>query len=143
MNNGRPAAEKLGTEPVKSLLISMAIPSIVAMLMQALYNTVNSMYVARISEGCFAAVTLAFPVQMIIGAMSTGIGVGINSSIARHLGANPFIRMYSDDPEVIAAGTIYVRTICILALGSIFTQISFSVLQGSGNMVMPMMSQRA
>ena len=60
---------------------------VVAMMMQALYNTVDSMYVARISEGSFAAVTLAFPVQMIIGAMSTGIGVGINSSISRHLGA--------------------------------------------------------
>ena len=175
LNNRRPAAEKLGSEPVKSLLISMAIPSIVAMLMQALYNTVDSMYVSRISEGCFAAVTLAFPVQMIIGAMSTGIGVGINSSIARHLGAgekdeackaasngislgfvamaimivfgllgsNAFIRMFTDDPEVIAAGTIYIRTICVLALGTIFTQISFSVLQGSGNMVMPMMSQLA
>jgi len=45
-NNDRPAAEKLGSEPVKSLLISMAIPSIVAMLMQALYNTVDSMYVS-------------------------------------------------------------------------------------------------
>ncbi len=174
-NKGRPAAEKLGSEPVKSLLISMAVPSIVAMLMQALYNTVDSMYVARISEGSFAAVTLAFPVQMIIGAMSTGIGVGINSSISRHLGAGEkdeackaasngislglvtmaimiafgllgagaYIRMYTDDPEVIAAGTIYVRTISVLALGAIFTQISFSVLQGSGNMIVPMMSQLA
>ena len=175
MNNDRPAAEKLGSEPVKSLLISMAIPSIVAMLMQALYNTVDSMYVAKISEGSFAAVTLAFPVQMIIGAMSTGTGVGINSSISRHLGAGEkeeasraasngivlglltmaimiifgllgseaFIRIYTDDPEVITAGTIYVRTISILAIGNIFTQISFSVLQGSGNMVIPMLSQLA
>ena len=87
VNHGRPAAERLGSEPVNKLLISMAIPSIVAMLMQALYNTVDSMFVSRISEGCFAAVTLAFPVQMIIGAMSTGAGVGINSSISRHLGA--------------------------------------------------------
>ena len=77
----------LGTEPVRKLLISMAIPSIVAMLMQALYNTVDSMYVAKISDQSFAAVTLAYPVQMIIGALSTGIGVGINSSISRHLGA--------------------------------------------------------
>ena len=175
LNQSRPAADRLGSEPVNQLLISMAVPSIVAMLMQALYNTVDSMFVARISEGCFAAVTLAFPVQMIIGAMSTGIGVGINSSISRHLGAGekdeackaasngislglvtmaimilfglfgagPFIRMYTTDPEVIAAGTVYVRTISVLALGSIFTQISFSVLQGSGNMVVPMMSQLA
>lgn len=171
----KPAAELLGTEPVKSLLLSMAIPSIVAMIMQALYNVVDSMYVARISEGSFAAVTLAFPVQMIIGALSTGIGVGINSAISRNLGADepelasksasngiilgfgtviimalfgifgaePFMKIFTSDPEVITAGTIYVRTISLLAFGSIFTQITFSVLQGSGNMVMPMISQLA
>ena len=153
----RPAAELLGTEPVRDLLISMAIPSIVAMLMQALYNTVDSMYVARISDESFAAVTLAYPVQMIIGALSTGIGVGINSAISRNLGAGEpdqaaksasngivlgfgtviimalfgifgagtFIRLFSSDPQVIEAGTIYVRTIAILAFGSIFTQITF------------------
>lgn len=173
--SNKPAAEMLGTEPVRKLLISMAIPSIVAMLMQALYNTVDSMYVAKISDQSFAAVTLAYPVQMIIGALSTGIGVGINSSISRHLGAGeperaskaasngivlgfgtliimvlfgifgagPFISIFSKDPEVVAAGTTYVRTISILAFGSIFTQISFSVLQGSGNMVVPMISQLA
>ena len=171
----RPAAELLGTEPVRDLLISMAIPSIVAMLMQALYNTVDSMYVAKISDESFAAVTLAYPVQMIIGALSTGIGVGINSAISRNLGAGEpeqaaksasngivlgfgtvfimalfgifgagtFIRFFSTDPQVIEAGTIYVRTISILAFGSIFTQITFSVLQGSGNMVVPMISQLA
>ena len=183
----RPAAELLGTEPVRDLLISMAIPSIVAMLMQALYNTVDSMYVAKISDESFAAVTLAYPVQMIIGALSTGIGVGINSAISRNLGvginsaisrnlgagepdqaaksasngivlgfgtvfimalfgifgAGTFIRFFSTDPQVIEAGTIYVRTISILAFGSIFTQITFSVLQGSGNMVVPMISQLA
>lgn len=174
-NISKPSAESLGTEPVKDLLLSMAVPSIIAMLMQAFYNTVDSMFVAKISEGSFAAVTLAYPVQMIIGALSTGVGVGINSSISRHLGAGdkstaaraaangimlgigaqiimilfglfgagPFIRMYSTDPEVIAAGTTYVRTISILALGNIFTQISFSVLQGSGNMLVPMVSQLA
>ena len=57
LNNDRSAAEKPGSEPVKSLLIAMAIPSIVAMLMQALYNTVDSMYVARISEGSFTLET--------------------------------------------------------------------------------------
>ncbi len=63
----------------------MALPSVIAMAMQALYNSVDSMFVAKISSGSLAAVTLAFPVSMIIGAMSTGIGVGINSSISRRL----------------------------------------------------------
>ncbi len=165
--------EKLGTEPINSLLFKMALPSVIAMIMQALYNSVDSMFVARISSGSLAAVTLAFPVSMIIGAMSTGIGVGINSSISRNLGAGDiksasraagngillgfgavaimilfglvgpkwYLRLYTDDPEVITAGIIYIRTISILAFGNIFTQISFSVLQGSGNMTFPMISQ--
>ena len=171
----KPPAELLGTEPVNTLLLSLAIPSVIAMIMQALYNTVDSMYVARINSESLAAVTLAFPVQMITGALSTGIGVGINSSISRHLGsgepeqaskaasngivlgfgtvavmalfgifgAEPFIRMYTNDPDIILMGTTYVRTISLLAFGSIFTQITFSVLQGSGNMVVPMVSQLA
>ena len=171
----KPPAELLATEPVNTLLLSMAIPSVIAMIMQALYNTVDSMYVAKINSESLAAVTLAFPVQMITGALSTGIGVGINSSISRHLGAGepeqaskaasngivlglgtvaimalfgifgaePFIRMYTRDPDIILMGTTYVRTISLLAFGSIFTQITFSVLQGSGNMVVPMMSQLA
>lgn len=170
---GRPPQEALASEPVKSLLIRMAGPSIIAMLMQAMYNTVDSMYVSRISDGSLAAVTLAFPVQMIMGALSTGIGVGINSCISRNLGAKnlkeasaaaanglmlglvtvvimaafgllgseAFISIYTDDPEVKAAAVIYVRTICLLGFGSIFSQLSFSVLQGSGSMLLPMISQ--
>ena len=165
--------EKLGREPVNKLLFQMALPSVVAMIMQALYNSVDSMFVAKISSESLAAVTLAFPVTMIIGAMSTGIGVGINSSISRNLGAddvesagkaatngimlglgavvimiafgllgtNWYLRLYTDDQEVIAAGVTYIRTVSLLAFGNIFTQISFSVLQGSGNMTFPMISQ--
>ena len=174
-NIQKPAQEALASEPVRSLLLKMAGPSIVAMLMQAMYNTVDSMYVSRISDGSMAAVTLAYPVQMIMGALSTGIGVGINSSISRSLGAKdtpkaakaaanglslglvtvavmilfgifgakPFVSMYTNDPEVLSGGIIYVRTICFLAVGSIFSQLTFSVLQGSGSMVIPMLSQVA
>ena len=171
--NARPPQEALASEPVRSLLFKMAGPSIIAMLMQAMYNTVDSMYVSRISDGSLAAVTLAFPVQMIMGALSTGIGVGINSSISRNLGAKnykeasaaaanglmlglftiaimaafgllgaaKFVSIYTDDPEVLEAGTAYLRLICLLGFGSIFSQLSFSVLQGSGSMLIPMISQ--
>ena len=77
-SNQQQARDALATEPVRRLLFQMAGPSIIAMLMQAMYNTVDSMYVSRISTGSLAAVMLAFPVQMIMGALSTGIGVGIN-----------------------------------------------------------------
>ena len=173
LNHNEVSHEKLGTEPVNTLLLKMALPSVIAMLMQALYNSVDSMFVAKISSESLAAVTLAFPVSMIIGAMSTGIGVGINSSISRNLGADDvksaskaaangmllgfgtvaimiafgllgtdwYLRLYTDDPAVISAGVTYVRTVSLLAFGNIFTQISFSVLQGSGNMTFPMISQ--
>ena len=88
LNHSEVSHERLGTEPIKNLLFKMALPSVIAMIMQALYNSVDSMFVAKISSESLAAVTLAFPVTMIIGAMSTGIGVGINSSISRSLGAD-------------------------------------------------------
>lgn len=175
IKNSQPAREALATEPIRTLLLKMAGPSIIAMLMQALYNTIDSMYVSRISDGSLAAVTLAFPVQMIMGALSTGIGIGINSCISRNLGAKdtegaasaaanglilgfvtvaimilfglfgsgPFARMYTSDPEVLSGATIYIRTVCLLGFGSIFTQLAFSILQGSGSMVIPMLSQIA
>lgn len=57
------------------------------------------------------------------------------------LGTNWYLRIYTDDPAVISAGVTYIRTVSLLAFGNIFTQISFSVLQGSGNMTFPMISQ--
>ena len=169
------ARERLGSDPIGKLMFRMAAPSIVAMIMQSLYNTIDSIFVGKISPASLAAVTLAFPVSMFTGAISTGIGVGINSSIARGLGegdpdrpskaaanglmigfisyavmlllgifgAKWFIGMYSKEEEVVTAGIIYVRTITMLSFGQIFTQITFSILQGSGNMVIPLFSQIA
>ena len=74
IDHSKVSHERLGSEPVDKLLFKMALPSVIAMIMQALYNSVDSMFVAKISSESLAAVTLAFPVTMIIGAMSTGIG---------------------------------------------------------------------
>ena len=71
---GTLARERLGTEPVKKLMLRLAAPSIVAMIMQSLYNTIDSIFVARISGASLAAVTLAYPISMFTGAISTGIG---------------------------------------------------------------------
>ncbi|MBR6235652.1 MAG: MATE family efflux transporter, partial [Spirochaetales bacterium] len=67
------ARERLGTEPVRRLMLRMAAPSVVAMIMQSLYNTIDSVFVGKISAASLAAVTLAFPVTMFTGAISTGI----------------------------------------------------------------------
>jgi len=77
---------KLGTEPVAPLLFRLAIPSIISMFIQALYNVVDSMWVARINEEALAALSLAFPIQMVLIAIAVGTGVGTSSLISRLLG---------------------------------------------------------
>lgn len=77
---------KMGVMPVPKLLISMSLPMMLSMLVQALYNIVDSMFVAKLSEDALTAVSLAFPIQTLIIAVSTGTGVGINALLSRNLG---------------------------------------------------------
>ena len=77
---------KMGVMPVNPLLLSMAVPMMISMLVQALYNVVDSYFVAKISEDALNAVSLAFPVQNMMIAVSVGTGVGINALLSRSLG---------------------------------------------------------
>lgn len=77
----------MGTKKVMPLLISMSVPPMISMLIQALYNIVDSMYVARVSEDALTAVSIAFPLQNLIIAVSCGFGIGLNACAARALGA--------------------------------------------------------
>ena len=77
---------KMGTMPMKKLLATMSLPIMLSMLIQACYNIVDSMFVARYSQDALAAVSLAFPIQMLIIAVSVGTAVGVNSLLARRLG---------------------------------------------------------
>lgn len=77
---------KMGVQPIGKLVAAMAMPAIFAMLIQALYNIVDSMFVARISEGALLSVSLAYPLQMLMISVAVGTGVGINSLISRRLG---------------------------------------------------------
>ena len=81
-----PAENKMGVMPVNRLLFSMSLPMILSMLVQALYNIVDSIFVAQIGETALAAVSLAFPVQNLIIAVSVGTGVGVNALLSRSLG---------------------------------------------------------
>ena len=77
---------KMGVMPVGKLLANMALPMILSMLIQALYNVVDSIYVSQISESAVTALSLAFPVQNMQIAFAVGIGVGVNSLLSKSLG---------------------------------------------------------
>ena len=77
---------KMGTMPIAKLLYSMALPMILSMLVQAMYNVVDSIYVSRISESAVTALGLAFPVQNMQIGFATGIGVGMNALLSKSLG---------------------------------------------------------
>ena len=93
MNNEK-TTNKMGTEPIPKVMLSMGIPMILSMVLQACYNIVDSMFVARISDsegiihaGEYAvnALTLAFPIQMLIVAFGIGTGVGVNALLSKTL----------------------------------------------------------
>ena len=75
----QPTENKMGTMPTGRLLVSMSLPMIISMLVQALYNIVDSAFVSRVSEDALTAVSLAFPIQNLMIAIAAGTGVGINS----------------------------------------------------------------
>ena len=81
-----PQENKMGVMPIGKLLAAMAIPMMVSMLVQALYNVVDSVFVARISENALNAVSLAFPLQNLMIAVGAGTGVGMNALLSRSLG---------------------------------------------------------
>ncbi|MBQ3797251.1 MAG: MATE family efflux transporter [Butyrivibrio sp.] len=81
---------KMGVMPVKQLIISMSLPMMISMLVQALYNVVDSIFVAKLSEDALTAVTLAFPMQNLMIALASGTGVGINALLSRSLGEKKF-----------------------------------------------------
>lgn len=83
-------ADKMGTAPVGKLLASMAWPAILSMTINALYNVVDSMFVAMVSQKALTAVSLVMPIQMLMISLAVGSGVGVNSLISRRLGARRF-----------------------------------------------------
>jgi putative MATE family efflux protein len=87
-----PQENKMGVMPVNKLILNMSLPMMISMLVQALYNVVDSVFVSRISENALTAVSLAFPVQNLMIAVAAGTGVGINALLSRSLGEKNFGR---------------------------------------------------
>ncbi len=81
---------KMGVMPVPKLLITMSLPMIISMLVQALYNIVDSIFVAQLNENALTAVSLAFPIQNLMIAVAAGTGVGINALLSKSLGEKQY-----------------------------------------------------
>lgn len=90
MENNQIRENKMGTVPINKLLISMSLPMMLSMLVQALYNIVDSIFVSYISENALTAVSLAFPFQNLMIAVASGTGVGMNALLSKSLGAKDF-----------------------------------------------------
>ena len=163
---------KMGTKPIGKLLFFMSIPAIFSMLIQSIYNVVDSMYVARINledNNAINALSLAFPIQMLMMAIALGIGVGTNSAVARRLGAKKRQEasniaktglilalgaylvvllwldcskqwlIFSKDPIV---EQMIVDYLSAIFSGFIFVEMcATKILQATGNMIVPMIAQ--
>ena len=89
--NSAPRVEnKMGTMPIAKLLFNMSLPMMISMLVQALYNIVDSIFVAKLSENALTAVSLAFPLQTLLIAVATGTGVGMNALLSKSLGEHNY-----------------------------------------------------
>ena len=121
-----PTENKMGVQPVGRLLASMAIPMMISMLVQALYNVVDSVFVSRLSENALTAVSLAFPLQNLMIAVCAGTAVGMNALLSRSLGAK------EQEKADLAANTGIFLALCsfvVFCLVGVFFSHTFFLLQ--------------
>ena len=126
MENTATQENKMGVMPIPKLLITMSLPIVLSMLVQALYNIVDSIFVAQINENALTAVSLAFPVQNLMIAISAGTGVGINALLSRNLGEKKY-----EDANLAARNGIFLAIVSsiIMALIGIFGSRPFFLMQ--------------
>lgn len=128
---------KMGAMPVNRLIWNMSFPMMVSMLVQALYNIVDSIFVARLSEDALTAVSLAFPLQTLIIAVGAGTGVGINAILSKSLGEKNFKKA---NAVALNGGFLYIIS-CLLFLVLGFTVVKpfyTSQLKGSSPQIFDM-----
>lgn len=115
--NIQPAENKMGTMPINRLLVTMSLPMIVSMLVQAMYNIIDSIFVAQIGEAALTAVSMAFPIQNLMIAVSAGTCVGVNALLSRSLGEHN-----QKDAQLAAVNGIFLAVLgaLVFALFGIF-----------------------
>ena len=116
---------KMGTLPVNRLLIEMSVPMMISMLVQACYNIVDSIFVAKIDEYALTAVSLVFPVQSLAIAVAAGTGVGVNALLSKRLGEKRFDEAdQTANTAIVIAGLEY---LIFLVIGTFFSETFFAV----------------
>lgn len=116
---------KMGTMPVNKLLITMSLPIIISMLVQALYNIVDSIFVAQINETALTAVSLAYPVQNLMIAIASGTGVGVNSFVSKCLGAKDF--KFANKAANVSISLAVINWLILLVFGIFMSRWFFKV----------------
>lgn len=176
MSNKALQSDKMRNTSIGKLLISMSLPAIFSMLVQSLYNIVDSLFLTNyVGNEAFSAVSVVFPITMFVTAVAIGIGVGANAYIARKLGegnqqnankaaksalimgfiawivifivgltlSKPFVKLFVEDgnPVIIEYGTMYLTIYLCCSIGIILDIVGARILQATGNMKVPMISQ--
>lgn len=124
---------KMETMPIRKLVLSMSIPAIISMMIQALYNIVDSIYVSRIGEDALTSVSLAFPLQLVIIALAMGTSAGITSLISRRLGEHN----HHSATRVANHGFVIniVYSILLFIFGLFFAENAVSVFTDDANLI--------
>ena len=108
--------EYMKEKPVLPLILSMSTPMMLSMLVQSLYNIIDSIFVAKIGEDALAAVSLVYPLQNLITALTVGFGVGMNARIAFYLGAGEKEKADTATSQGIFLGTVHGILVTIAGL---------------------------
>lgn len=127
----QPKENKMGTMPVNKLLVTMSLPMVISMIVQALYNIVDSIFVSRLSEDALTAVSMAFPMQNLMISVAVGTGVGINAMLSRALGEKKF-----EAANKTAENGIFIEVlgyVLFLLIGIFVTKPFFLAQAGAGN----------
>ena len=128
------------TKPVFPLLVSMALPNVISMLVNSLYNIVDSLFVAQINEQAMTALSLVFPIQNFVNAVAIGFGVGINALVALYRGAGDHDRADAAAGTIVSMGVTYSTIVFLFATVNMASLAFEKLFQAVGRMKLTMIA---